>query len=155
APDAAAAARDCVLSPAIRVVGLPGSLGTMFFRCRDVSYDYRRGRREWVVFWKPRFALLAAAESKGLSLFRQRVQGPGSKKTLGGERKRLPRSIRRGGFLEDEEKVGAVGVRRREGRELAQKTKAIARRVLANQFLGNAMAVVVAFAAVAGLGRCV
>src|SRR5262245_1822563 len=48
--DATAAARDCVLSPAIRVVGLPGSLGTMFFRCRDVRYDYRRGRPEWGAF---------------------------------------------------------------------------------------------------------
>jgi hypothetical protein len=37
AAPAEAAAREWVLSPPIRVVGLPGSLGTMFFRCGDVA----------------------------------------------------------------------------------------------------------------------
>jgi len=40
APTAGAATREWVLSPPMRVVGLPGSLGTMFFRCVETSYDY-------------------------------------------------------------------------------------------------------------------
>src|SRR5262249_34275525 len=37
---AGVAPREGVLSPPIRVVGLPGSFGTMFFRCSDLEDDY-------------------------------------------------------------------------------------------------------------------
>src|SRR6516162_11154607 len=60
---------------------------------------------------------------------------------------------RRTRFLEDEEKVGAVGVRRGESGLLAKEGEPVAGGVFANILFGDAMAVVIAFARLAGLSR--